>query len=359
MRRVWIILLLLELFCAPALAQELEEELGTAALEDSLSEPIKGWMSDYSPAASIDLLHGVEDILEKGLGHSETVLRDGAETFVFLLLVIVFCKLGEALQSNWTFPVAALTGALAISLYCVRDLHSIINLGKQTMDELSVFSSVLMPVMASAAAVSGAANQAGTIYCLTVLFSNWLLQICNTLLFPMVYAYLTLALADTVLGQERLKRLRALLGWCIKTLLKALLSVFTGFLTISGALSGTADAAALKAAKFAISGMVPVVGSIISNASSTLLSSAAMLKASIGSFGVLAIFSIFLLPFLRIGVYYLTAKLSASFCGMMDSSLSGLVDAISSAMGMILAMTGSSVFLCLLSCICFLRTVNL
>lgn len=358
MRRIWVALFALVLLCSPICAQGLDEDFGAAALEQKLSEPMRGWMADYSPAVSFDLLHGVEDILEKGLEYGGTVLQDGAATFVFLLLVVAFCKLGEALQNTWTFPVASLTGALAISLYCVRDLHSIINLGKQTMDELSVFSSVLMPVMASAAAVSGAANQAGTIYCLAVLFSNWLLKICNTLLFPMIYVYLTLALADTVLGQARLKRLKEFLGWCVKMLLKGLLSIFTGFLTISGALSGTVDAAALKTAKFAISGMVPVVGNIISNASSTLLSSAAMLKASIGSFGVLAIFSIFLLPFFKIGVYYLTAKLSASLSSLLDSSLSGFVDAISSAMGMILAMTASSVFLCLSSCICFLRTVN-
>ena len=93
-----------------------------------------------------------------------------------------------------------------------------------------------------------------------------LVQISNGLIIPAIYAYVGLATADAVLQQERLKRFRELLGWLIEKGLRAIVYLFTGLLTMTGVLSGSTDAAVLKATKTAISTMVAVVGSIISGA---------------------------------------------------------------------------------------------
>lgn len=358
MRKLIIVALLLGLCILPAKGMELAEQWNTDSLRDELSGEAAQWMREYDPSEATELLSGVGDILQKGLDQSGFLIKNALQTLVRLLLIVVFSKLGETILEAKQQSVSTLTGALAIAASCVGDLHSMVQLGKQTMNELSSFSTALLPVMASAAAASGSANQAGVIYSLTVLFSNALLQIANAWIIPVIYAYLALSLADTILCQERLKRLRDLLGWGAKTLLKGFLSIFTGFLTVSGVLSGPADAAARKAARAAISSFVPVVGGIISGAADTLLSGAAVLKAAVGSFGMLAIFAMFLLPFLRLGVWYLTAKLTAALAAMAESGLSRLLEGVATSMGFLLALVAGSAFLDLLACCCLVRTVN-
>ena len=80
--------------------------------------------------------------------------------------------------------------------------------------------------------------------------------------------------------------------------------LFTGFMAVSGLLSGHVDATALKAAKVTVSGMVPVVGGIISDAAETVLYSAGLLKGAVGTFGMLAVFAVFASPFLKMGLHY-------------------------------------------------------
>ena len=127
-------------------------------------------------------------------------------------------------------------------------------------------------------------------------------------------------------------------------------------MTITGVISGTADQAALKATKLTISGMVPVVGGILSDASETILISAGAVKSAVGVSGLLALIAIAIGPFLRIGVQYLLLKITASVCGVFGSKrITGLISDIAGAMGLILAMTGTVCLLLMISMVCFLK----
>lgn len=358
MRKVVLPVLLALLLAGSVRGAEPEKQWNTDAIRNGLSGEAAQWMEDYDLLETADLLSGVGDILQKGLDEGTTLLQNALYTLVRLLLIVVFSKLGETLLEERQQSISTLTGALAIAASCMGDLRSMVQLGKQTMDELSGFSAALLPVMASAAAASGSANQAGMIYSLTVLFSNVLLQMANAWIFPVIYAYLGLSFADTILRQERLKRLRELLSWGVKLLLKGFLSIFTGFLTISGVLSGPVDAAARRTAKSALTTFVPVVGGIISGAADTLLSGAMLLRTAVGSFGMLAVLAIFLLPFLRLGVWYLAARLTAALSGMVESGLTGLLDGVAASMGFILALVAGSAFVLVLACCCLVGTVS-
>ena len=130
-------------------------------------------------------------------------------------------------------------------------------------------------------------------------------------------------------------------------------------MSITGVVSGTTDAAALKAAKMTISSVVPVVGGILSDASESVLVSAGLMKNAAGIYGILAILAVFLEPFLRIGAHYLILKLTAALCGVFGSKqMTELIGDFSSAMGLLLAMTGATCLLLLISTVCFMKGVG-
>ena len=130
-------------------------------------------------------------------------------------------------------------------------------------------------------------------------------------------------------------------------------------ITITGIISGTTDAAALKATKLTISGVVPVVGGIISDASDTILVSAGIVKNAAGVYGLLAILAIWIGPFLKIGVQYLLLKASAALCGgIAGDATSGLIKDFSGIMGILVAMIGTICLLFLVSIVCYLRGVT-
>ena len=128
---------------------------------------------------------------------------------------------------------------------------------------------------------------------------------------------------------------------------------------ITGVIAGSADAATLKATKLTISGMVPVVGGILADASESVLVGAGLMKNAAGVYGLLAILSVCIGPFLKIGVQYLLLKLTAAICSVFDvKNSSKLVQDFSGTMGLLLGMTGSVCLLMMISIICFLKGVG-
>ena len=139
-------------------------------------------------------------------------------------------------------------------------------------------------------------------------------------------------------------------------LLKILLYAFTGYMTISGAVSGATDAMAMKATKVTISGIVPVVGGILADASEAVLVGVSVMKNAAGIYGILAVLAVAVGPFIQLGAQYLMLKMTASLCSSFGcKSLCGLIDDAAAAMGLILAMTAAVGLMLLISTVCFMK----
>ena len=179
------------------------------------------------------------------------------------------------------------------------------------------------------------------------------------MLIPMTYAFVAVSTAECAAGDGRLSQLRECIGWFIRLALKGVVALFTAYLAITGLASGSVDAAAVKAAGSALGAAVPVVGGMLSDAAGSILAGANFLKTTAGVFGMLALAAIGLMPFLQIGVHYLVLKLTAAVGGTVASGAHAkLLENLSSAMGYMLAMTGSSILMAMISCCCFVKAVN-
>ena len=130
-------------------------------------------------------------------------------------------------------------------------------------------------------------------------------------------------------------------------------------MTITGAVSGSVDATALKATKLTISSAIPFVGNILADASDTILLSANIMKNTAGTYGLVAFAAILIGPFIKIMAQYILMKLTAAVSEVFDAKeLSALIGDFSTAMGFLLAMTGSVCLLLMISIICFMRVVS-
>lgn len=338
---------------AAELREEQSESFGVDGLYDSLPEEVEA-----DNAADVDLNGSIRRILHTALDGSTATVRSVLRTVMEVLMIAVFCQMMEGGGRGALPDASFLLGTAALVAASISQVKGVIGIGMSAVKGLQSFSDVLLPVMASATAGAGGSGTAAALYTVTVFFSNLLMRFCSRLLRPLIYAALALAVTDTVLRSQRMKQLRELLCWLLKTGMKAVLYLFTGFLSVTGVLAGSADAAALKAAKITVSGMVPVVGGIISDAAETVLASAGVLKTGVGTLGILAVLALFLLPYLRIGAYYLGFRLASGLCGLLESRLSGMLEAISQAMGLVLAMVGTCTIMNLLACFSFMRAVG-
>lgn len=249
--------------------------------------------------------------------------------------------------------------AIAVGSVLLSRTNVLIRMGAETVSQMSEYGKLLLPVMTAALAAQGGLQSSAALYAGTAMFDAILGTAVAKLLVPLVYVFLALAIAGSATGQELLGKLRDFVKWLVGWLLKGSLYIFTGYMTVTGVVSGTADAATVKATKLTISGMVPVVGGILSDASEAIVVGAGVMKSAAGVYGLLVILALWLTPFLQIGLQYLLLKLTAALCATFEiKRASDLLQDFSAAMGLLLAMTGTVCLFLLISTICFMKGVG-
>ncbi len=323
-------------------------------------------LTEALPEAAGDLLEQVDTSGPEGLSSGISaildwmgrevggILRQRIRGAALVLLAVVLCGavdgFYQGVDGGKVTVFLPMAGALSVTLLTAGSLDSLMGLGARTIEDLSTFSRVLLPTLAAAAAASGAVTSATVQQVSTVFLADVLIGLIDRLLMPLVYLYAGALASSAMLPENRLGALAEALKKVITWILTTVLLAFTVYLSVVRVVSGSADAAALKVAKAAISGAIPVVGSIISEASETVLAGAGMLKNTIGVFGMLGILAACAHPFLQLGVQYLLYKLTAFLAATVGApSLCKLIDGLGGAFGLVLGMTGSCAFLLLIS----------
>lgn len=348
----WILLFcaLLALSLFPSLGAEL-----TVPGLDQVWEEAEG----YGVVQGESLDAGLSSLFASALEQAEGLFRASLSTAFKLIVVVLLCALAEgARPQEEGVPAVTIAGALAITALTMTDMAAMVGLGRDTLGRMEGFSQLLLPVMAVLTAAAGGITGAAARQGATVLFSQLLLTAMDRLLVPLLYAYVAVSCAQAAVGNPGLSKAAGLLKSAVTSILTALLLAFVGYLTASGAIAGSVDAAAVKAAKMAISRVIPVVGGILADASESVLAGAGVLRGTVGAAGLMVVLAICLTPFLHLAVQYLVYRAAAALCAAVaQPRLSGLIDAIGSAFGLVLGMTGAGALVLMVSLVSAVKAV--
>lgn len=336
---------LLLLLSPPARADELSDSVGLSGLEQAAQGYLGGYLN-VDELTGDSFGQGVLTILDTGSGEFVSALRRAGRSGLLLLAVALLCALCDVGRDTLTLggldPVR-LAGTVAVTAIAVTDVNALMGLGQETLARLDGFSKILLPVVTAVSAASGTPGAAVARQGAALLFLNLLITVARRLILPLVYGYVCASAARTALDNSGLARVASLLKWVAGGLLSALLTGFVLYLSVTTSVAGTADALAQKTAKTVLSGMIPVVGGILSDAAETVAAGAGALKGTVGVIGLLAMLALCLGPFLQLGCHYLIYKLCAALTDTVCSGpVTSLMDAMVGAFALLMGMVGSA-----------------
>lgn len=301
---------------------------------------------------------GLRSILKEAVAALRPGLAKAGSICLAVFAVALLLSIFQSFEGG-SKKLTALIGTLAIATLLLGSTNTLIGQGKNAITEISEYGKLLLPVMTAALAAQGGAVSSTALYAGTAFFDTVLTTAISHILLPLVYVFLALSIANSATGDELLRKLRDLVKWLIHWSLRTILTTFMGYMGITGVVSGTTDAAALKVTRMTISNTVPVVGGILSEASEAVLLGAAMMKNAAGIYGLLAIIAVLIGPLLEIGLQYLLLKITAAVSALFGTGQSSALTLdFSEAMGLLLAMTCSCGLLQLISTICFMKGVS-
>lgn len=304
MKKIVLILILIFAFSVPVCAEGTDlyaEQYGISGadgLDSALPDSAKDFFSENriepSDPSWVNSLSG-----ENVFRHIWGFLTSGAKTplktcAAVIGIILITAALTAMNEKDGIMPTAVYASVLAVASVIAVPVFSSVNTAVNAMKGSAAFMLSFIPVFASVVAASGKAVTAASMSTLLLGSAQAVSYISNFVVIPLMGGYLAVSISSSVsplVSRSGIAEgIKKLAFW----ILSLITTLFLGVLSIQTAVNSAADTLSMRTAKFILGTSVPIAGTALSEAVSTVTASLSLLKSSVGIYGVVAAAAIFL-----------------------------------------------------------------
>lgn len=206
-----------------------------------------------------------------------------------IMLSALVESLGDSISNKNLIKVYEIVSVMICVSVLINPITDIITVVTDTLRSGGNFMVGYVPVFSSILAASGNISSASAYNAIVMIVCEIFVQIANTYFIPVLGFCLALSVVESINPTISLSGLingfKKVTIWGIGFLM----TIFVGLITIQSIVGTSADTVAIKTGKFMVSSFIPVVGSAISDAYSTIKGSLGLLRGGVGSFGIIAL----------------------------------------------------------------------
>lgn len=294
-------------------AEDLKEALPENSREYLEEKEINAGESDWINNISIG---SVFDSIWKTVKQKFTApFTTGALIFAIILI--------SGVLSSWENSVSSTTAAFAVTAasaaVITAPLLTVINSAVGVMQSVAVFMTAFVPVFAAVVAANGQGLTSVSMSGLLLGATQVVELIANHLVIPLMCGYLSVSVASGVsplLSKTSFGDALKKLSFWIMSLVT---TVFLGVLSIQTAINASADSLSIRTAKFILGSSVPMAGTVLSEALTTVTASLGILKTSVAIYGVVACLIIFLPTLAELVLWRISLNITALVADILSS----------------------------------------
>ena len=302
--------------------QEYEKEYYDI-LKDSLSSSV----SDFLDEAGLDtfsfekiLSAQPEDILNFFIGMIEGRINTPLKSFMLSCVIIIavgiaFSYLSE--NEKKKKAVNLIVYAYIVLSVCLP-MASLLSAGAAAIKASSKFMLTLLPVLAGIIAAARNPVLAVNYNSFAIYFAQIASAFASNILMPFEGIFFSLICVNMVSDTMRIKDLSSVIKNTVTKTLVVLATIFVSILSVKGLLSNSVDTVTAKGGKMLVSSLVPVIGSSVSEAYTTILNSLVLLKSSVGTFGIVVLVTINLPIIIELYLWSLSLTASSVVANMFE-----------------------------------------
>ncbi len=242
-------------------------------------------------------------------------LRAGAVTLGVLLLAAALSTVAD--RDGAMAGSVGFVAALAVAGGCLTPLFSLLQSCVAALKGAGVFLLSFVPVYAGIFILGGKPATAAGFSALLLGAAEATVQLSSFVVVPLTGAYLAVSLCAGVSPLTGAAKLAESIKKAAFWLMGLTLTLFLGVLSLQTTLQAAGDNLGMKAAKFLL-GAVPVVGSALGEALTTLRGCLALLRASVGMYGVVALAACLLPVLLELLLWRAVLLLLAAVCDLTE-----------------------------------------
>ena len=312
---------------------------GADALFEALPEETEEFLRENGITAETpDFVNELS--AENVFTHIWGFLKTGAKTPIItgasVLAIILISAAVTGIQTESAATASKYACVVSAAAVITPPIYSAITAGVKAMQGSSVFMTAFIPVFAVVTAASGKAVTSVSMSALLLGAGQAVSFIANFAVLPLMSGFLALSIASGVSPiisktgiADGIKKIAL---WTMSLTS----TVFIGILGIQTAVNSAADTLTVKTAKFIIGSAVPVAGTALSEALTTVTASLGLLKAGIGIWGVIACAAIFLPLLLEIILWRVMLCITAAAADLFSlSEISAILRSVDTVMSVL------------------------
>ncbi|HHZ05689.1 MAG TPA: stage III sporulation protein AE [Clostridiales bacterium] len=233
-----------------------------------------------------------------------------------VLAIILLCALLESFKT--TFSSGPLGGALGVvSTICIcgiiiYPISNTIAMGAAVVNSSASFMFMYIPIMVGLMVSCGQPVTGASYYSMMMGASTVVSQIASKILVPLLNVFLGISVVGAVSPKINLSGVCSLISKVVKWVLTFIMSIFVTMLTMQTIIGTSADSTGVRAARFAISSFVPLVGGALSEAFQTVQGCMRLLKSGVGVFAILGTAVMYLPAVIQCLLWLITINLCAA-----------------------------------------------
>lgn len=272
-----------------------------------------------------------------------------ADMMLILCTIVIIITVKSYFMSDNSRYITVF-GISAVVIASMHSLEGVINMLINTLSAGSAFIHSYVPIYTLLLSLSGNVSSALTYNSLTFTFAQIITLLTDNAVTNLLGAYLSLSIAFSVNSTTNLNRFVSLANKTVNTVVGFASSTFAALLTVRGAFSVSVDTVSSKSMRFLIGNLIPIVGSSISDAYSTLLGSINVIKGSVAAIGILVIVIIIFPPVIEAAVYCLFFSFFSYICEMAElNEISSILKALSSGIRILIMLNFLLMFMLIIS----------
>lgn len=325
--------------------QQEYDESGAENLYDNLPDDTKDILDDFgidNGAVTEDTQLSPSRVYKSLWNTLKDKITDPIKAIAGVIAIILLCALAESMKLSFgektLGSTVSVVGTLGVSLVIISPIVSCISYTSNMILTAAIFIAAYIPVAVGLMIASSATFSALSYNFLMLGAGEVISQLCKWFILPLLNVFLALSIVASISPDLRLNKIADMFSSISKWVLGIVTTVFVGLLTLENIVTSSADSATGRAVKFAINSFIPIVGSALSDAYTTIHSCVKMLSSGVGVFAIIVIAIIFIPIFIQCLIWIFTVKLSASIADMFAiSSITNLLNSVSKVMGVMLA----------------------
>ncbi len=261
--------------------------------------------------------------------------------FAIILAVALLCGILNSAKSGFIdstmSDIIHFVGYISVGATVLACLIGVLESGFRAMDAMQRQMEIVYPILMTLMAASGGAVSAGVFRPAVAFFSSTVTRLFTSVVLPSAVVVILLAFVGNLTDDVRTERLGELFKSVGKWLIGLTLALMSLFLTVQGIASAQYDGLSLRAAKYVISGSVPLVGGFLSGGVELVVAGSALIKNALGSFAVFLLFAAVLRPVLLMAAFQLFLRLSAAATEPVGGKIPGFLSRLAKDSGYFLA----------------------